>query len=92
MVRRIAGVMAILWFALACLLGAVAGCSLETALFRALVAMVAFFLVGLAVGHGTDLLMREHFRLLAASNDEEETDRTQDPSPRQPNGTQSEEY
>jgi len=69
MVRRTAAVMAMLGFALACLLGALAGCSLATALSRALLAMGAFFILGLGVGWAGELLWREHFRALA-KNDE----------------------
>jgi len=71
MVRRTATVMAMLGFALACLLGALGGCSVETALGRALLAMGAFFLLGLGLGRAGELLLREHFRALAAQDDEE---------------------
>ena len=69
MVRRTAAVMAMLGFALMCLLGALGGCSLETALGRALLAMGAFFVVGLAVGWAGELLLREHFRALAKDDE-----------------------
>jgi hypothetical protein len=70
MIRRVAAGMAVLGFALACLLGAIAGCSLETALFRALLAMVGFFIVGLGVGHGFAHLIREHFASLTDARDD----------------------
>lgn len=65
MVRRTAAILGMLGFGLACLVGALAGVDLETALFRALVAMVGFFVVGLGVGRGAELLLREHFKALA---------------------------
>ena len=71
MLRRTAAVMAMLGFALGCLLGALGGCSVETALSRALLAMGAFFLLGLGLGRAGELLLREHFRALAAHDDEE---------------------
>ncbi len=80
MVRRTAAIMAALGFALACLLGAVTGCSIQTALGRALVAGMAFFLVGLGVGWAGQSLLSEHFEALAESGDGEGEGESQAPS------------
>ena len=69
MVRRTAAAMALLGFALACLVGALSGCSIETALGRALIAGGAFFLLGLAVGWAGERLLREHFQALAGDEE-----------------------
>ncbi len=80
MIRRTAAGMAILGFALACLLGALTGSSLERALAQALLAMAGFFLVGLGVGSGFQALFREHFRSLAGRDGDDV------PAPGKPDG------
>lgn len=79
MIRRTAAGMAILGFAVACLMGALSGSTLEAALFRALVAMAGFFVVGLGIGLGAELLLREHFSALTKGDDQ--------PAPKSPKPT-----
>ena len=87
--RRIAAVLAILAFSLTCLLGALSGCSVRTALARALVAMAAFFVIGLGVGYAVELLLREHFRSLAGEGEDQEEGPSDEAPGRKgtPNGT-----
>jgi NhaP-type Na+/H+ or K+/H+ antiporter len=88
MVRRTAAVLAALAFALTCLLGALTGSSLQTALGRALMAMGAFFLLGLGLGWAADRLLREHLASLAR-DDEKRNAATGAPGPPAGNSTRT---
>lgn len=69
--RRAAAAMAVVGFALTCLLGAIGGQSVEYTLGRALLAMLVFFLIGLGVGWAAELLLREHFSDLTRTGGED---------------------
>lgn len=61
MVARIAGVLSLVAFALCLVVGAVeAHNPFDTTVKRALTAMVATLFIGLAVGYGFQVLLREH--------------------------------